>query len=275
MGFVWSDKVLVFVYRPVGMPKMEKVYLHNPSSEQISLISISATTAHFHASFFQNRVSTNYFDLLCFFVTLYLLPKSKLRFHGFPSPVQVFFLKIEQSQLLTCHVHGKIFLCWKGVAPLNSANANYFFFLLSRQLKFVTVKMSVLNTFCMKTCESVPFTWAEKSRNFSHKVRVKVFEAQAVFIRMNRLTRVESFAFLIIEAHVYIDKSSDNTKEVSYGIHFYATLSQGQEAWCSILKVLYTAEQYITFSKGCDYTLVIWQGVGMFLWQQLQFPSLF
>ncbi|KAK1897076.1 Transmembrane protein 131 [Dissostichus eleginoides] len=42
--------------RPVGMPKMEKVYLHNPSAEEISLISISATTAHFHASFFQNRV---------------------------------------------------------------------------------------------------------------------------------------------------------------------------------------------------------------------------
>lgn len=36
---------------------MEKVYLHNPSSEEISLISISATTSHFHASFFQNRVS--------------------------------------------------------------------------------------------------------------------------------------------------------------------------------------------------------------------------
>uniref|UniRef100_A0A3Q3W0C9 Uncharacterized protein n=1 Tax=Mola mola TaxID=94237 RepID=A0A3Q3W0C9_MOLML len=43
-------------HEPVGMPKMEKVYLHNPSSEQISLISISATTAHFHASFFQNRI---------------------------------------------------------------------------------------------------------------------------------------------------------------------------------------------------------------------------
>lgn len=42
------------------MPKMEKVYLHNPSSEEISLISISATTAHFHASFFQNRVSDIY-----------------------------------------------------------------------------------------------------------------------------------------------------------------------------------------------------------------------
>jgi len=47
----------VFIHRPVGMPKMEKVYLHNPSSEEISLISISATTSHFHASFFQNRVS--------------------------------------------------------------------------------------------------------------------------------------------------------------------------------------------------------------------------
>uniref|UniRef100_A0A3Q2Y0K3 Transmembrane protein 131 n=1 Tax=Hippocampus comes TaxID=109280 RepID=A0A3Q2Y0K3_HIPCM len=43
-------------HKPVGMPKMEKVYLHNPSSEEISLISISATTAHFHASFFQNRI---------------------------------------------------------------------------------------------------------------------------------------------------------------------------------------------------------------------------
>uniref|UniRef100_A0A673WII7 Transmembrane protein 131 n=1 Tax=Salmo trutta TaxID=8032 RepID=A0A673WII7_SALTR len=42
--------------RPVGMPKMEKVYLNNPSSEEISLISISATTAHFHASFFQNGI---------------------------------------------------------------------------------------------------------------------------------------------------------------------------------------------------------------------------
>uniref|UniRef100_A0A8B9F4R7 Transmembrane protein 131 n=1 Tax=Amazona collaria TaxID=241587 RepID=A0A8B9F4R7_9PSIT len=42
--------------RPVGMPKMEKVYLHNPSSEEtITLVSISATTSHFHASFFQNR----------------------------------------------------------------------------------------------------------------------------------------------------------------------------------------------------------------------------
>lgn len=58
--FVCSDSDPFFcICRPVGMPKMEKVYLHNPSSEQISLISISATTAHFHASFFQNRVSTH------------------------------------------------------------------------------------------------------------------------------------------------------------------------------------------------------------------------
>ena len=52
--------LLFYIHRPVGMPKMEKVYLHNPSSEEISLISISATTAHFHASFFQNRVSSYY-----------------------------------------------------------------------------------------------------------------------------------------------------------------------------------------------------------------------
>lgn len=62
------------------MPKMEKVYLHNPSSEEISLISISATTAHFHASFFQNRVSrVPYFtslmktktEIICFILILY------------------------------------------------------------------------------------------------------------------------------------------------------------------------------------------------------------
>lgn len=59
--YLHLQRLLFFVHRPVGMPKMEKVYLHNPSSEQISLISISATTAHFHASFFQNRVSTSHF----------------------------------------------------------------------------------------------------------------------------------------------------------------------------------------------------------------------
>ncbi|XP_067369702.1 transmembrane protein 131 isoform X3 [Channa argus] len=52
----FEPPMLDFNEQPVGMPKMEKVYLHNPSSEEISLISISATTAHFHASFFQNRI---------------------------------------------------------------------------------------------------------------------------------------------------------------------------------------------------------------------------
>ncbi|XP_036835227.1 transmembrane protein 131 isoform X1 [Oncorhynchus mykiss] len=42
--------------RPVGMPAMENIYLNNPSSEEISLISISATTAHFHPSYFQNVI---------------------------------------------------------------------------------------------------------------------------------------------------------------------------------------------------------------------------
>ncbi|KAJ8004043.1 hypothetical protein DPEC_G00154690 [Dallia pectoralis] len=52
----FEPSMLDFHEQPVGMPKMEKVYLHNPSAEEISLISISATTAHFHASFFQNRI---------------------------------------------------------------------------------------------------------------------------------------------------------------------------------------------------------------------------
>ncbi|KAF7646763.1 hypothetical protein LDENG_00182760 [Lucifuga dentata] len=52
----FEPPMLDFHEQPVGMPKMEKVYLHNPSSDEISLISISATTAHFHASFFQNGI---------------------------------------------------------------------------------------------------------------------------------------------------------------------------------------------------------------------------
>ncbi|KAM5143547.1 LOW QUALITY PROTEIN: transmembrane protein 131-like [Callospermophilus lateralis] len=52
----FEPPMLDFYEQPVGMPKMEKVYLHNPSSEEtITLVSISATTSHFHASFFQNR----------------------------------------------------------------------------------------------------------------------------------------------------------------------------------------------------------------------------
>ncbi|KAB1256927.1 Transmembrane protein 131, partial [Camelus dromedarius] len=59
LEIIFEVFVIIFFcfYRPVGMPKMEKVYLHNPSSEEtITLVSISATTSHFHASFFQNRV---------------------------------------------------------------------------------------------------------------------------------------------------------------------------------------------------------------------------
>lgn len=52
----FEPPMLDFHEQPVGMPKMEKVYLHNPSSDEtITLVSISATTSHFHASFFQNR----------------------------------------------------------------------------------------------------------------------------------------------------------------------------------------------------------------------------
>ncbi|KAJ8407276.1 hypothetical protein AAFF_G00278500 [Aldrovandia affinis] len=53
----FEPPMLDFHEQPVGMPKLEKVYLHNPSSEEtIILISISAATAHFHASFFENRI---------------------------------------------------------------------------------------------------------------------------------------------------------------------------------------------------------------------------
>ncbi|XP_072118848.1 transmembrane protein 131 isoform X1 [Mobula birostris] len=53
----FEPPMLDFHEQPVGMPKMEKVYLHNPSTEEtIILVSISATTSHFHASFFQNRI---------------------------------------------------------------------------------------------------------------------------------------------------------------------------------------------------------------------------
>uniref|UniRef100_A0AAZ3S3C0 Transmembrane protein 131 n=1 Tax=Oncorhynchus tshawytscha TaxID=74940 RepID=A0AAZ3S3C0_ONCTS len=62
-AFIQSDTILevvmcsfLFLSRSVGMPTMENIYLNNPSSEEISLISISATTAHFHSSYFQNGI---------------------------------------------------------------------------------------------------------------------------------------------------------------------------------------------------------------------------
>uniref|UniRef100_A0A8C7G601 Transmembrane protein 131 n=1 Tax=Oncorhynchus kisutch TaxID=8019 RepID=A0A8C7G601_ONCKI len=58
MSLLFSRVICSFLFlsRPVGMPTMEKIYLNNPSSEEISLISISATTAHFHPSCFQNGI---------------------------------------------------------------------------------------------------------------------------------------------------------------------------------------------------------------------------
>uniref|UniRef100_A0A8C4QPL0 Transmembrane protein 131 n=1 Tax=Eptatretus burgeri TaxID=7764 RepID=A0A8C4QPL0_EPTBU len=53
----FEPSVLDFHEQPVGMPKLESVHLHNPSADEtVTLLSISATTSHFHASFFQNRV---------------------------------------------------------------------------------------------------------------------------------------------------------------------------------------------------------------------------
>ncbi|CAL8309572.1 unnamed protein product [Lota lota] len=52
----FEPAMLDFSEHPVGMLKMEKVHLHNPGSEEISLISISGSTAHFHASFFKHAI---------------------------------------------------------------------------------------------------------------------------------------------------------------------------------------------------------------------------
>uniref|UniRef100_A0A8C2P1T4 Transmembrane protein 131 n=1 Tax=Capra hircus TaxID=9925 RepID=A0A8C2P1T4_CAPHI len=85
----FEPPMLDFHEQPVGMPKMEKVYLHNPSSEEtITLVSISATTSHFHASFFQNRVSfSTTFDLLRL---LFFFPTWKQVFGvGVPNPYRL------------------------------------------------------------------------------------------------------------------------------------------------------------------------------------------
>lgn len=81
------------------MPKMEKVYLHNPSSEQISLISISATTAHFHASFFQNRVSTHHLKNVS-------LRQASLSWQIYNLCIMNWL--VTTYDLVFCH----IFLCW-------------------------------------------------------------------------------------------------------------------------------------------------------------------
>ncbi|KAJ3599736.1 hypothetical protein NHX12_033692 [Muraenolepis orangiensis] len=52
----FEPPMLDFSEHPVGTPKREKVHLHNPSPEEISLVSISGSTAHFQASFFQHAI---------------------------------------------------------------------------------------------------------------------------------------------------------------------------------------------------------------------------
>ena len=43
--------------RPVGMPRMEKVTVHNADTDNnLHLLSISGSTQHFHCSFFQDKV---------------------------------------------------------------------------------------------------------------------------------------------------------------------------------------------------------------------------
>jgi hypothetical protein len=48
----------VSISRPVGMPRIKTVAILNPNTEQsLQLQSISGSTVHFHASFFQAKVS--------------------------------------------------------------------------------------------------------------------------------------------------------------------------------------------------------------------------
>lgn len=44
-------------YRPLGVPHLEKVTLHNVhSNRSIDMTSISGSTVHFHSSFFEDKV---------------------------------------------------------------------------------------------------------------------------------------------------------------------------------------------------------------------------
>ncbi|XP_018584705.2 transmembrane protein 131-like [Scleropages formosus] len=53
----FDPPVLDFQEQPVRIPKMTKVNLYNPSSEDtITLISVSSATAHFYTSFFENNI---------------------------------------------------------------------------------------------------------------------------------------------------------------------------------------------------------------------------
>ena len=53
-------------FRPVGMPRMEKVIVQNTDTKNsLRLLSISGSTVHFHCSFFQDKVSTT---VMCTFI---------------------------------------------------------------------------------------------------------------------------------------------------------------------------------------------------------------
>ncbi|KAG7262524.1 hypothetical protein CRUP_000015 [Coryphaenoides rupestris] len=64
----FEPAMLDFGEHPVGTPLMEKVRLHNPGAEDVSLMSISGSTSHFHASFFQHAIlppgGTTSFDVV-------------------------------------------------------------------------------------------------------------------------------------------------------------------------------------------------------------------
>lgn len=56
--WVFITRFLPLTFRPVGMPHMEQVTVHNPDPHtNLHLLSISGSTLHFHCSFFQDKVS--------------------------------------------------------------------------------------------------------------------------------------------------------------------------------------------------------------------------
>ena len=52
------------IFRPVGMPRMEKVIVqNNDPKNNLHLSYISGSTVHFHCSFFQDKVSNFLFPI--------------------------------------------------------------------------------------------------------------------------------------------------------------------------------------------------------------------
>lgn len=49
--------IVFFLFRPLGVPHLEKVTLHNVhNNRSIDMTSISGSTVHFHSSFFEDKV---------------------------------------------------------------------------------------------------------------------------------------------------------------------------------------------------------------------------